>query len=295
MQNYTGNDFYCDIAIPRKIDLKVEHEDDFVLAYHHTKPHWTTHIVVTPKKHISSFTDRQPGDDEIILKVLDIVKMLAKKVEEEKGECRILTNLGNYQDSKHLHIHISSGPAKTTFKPYRFSPIKRKDEMMEAIKYLHIQSYKMCKTTFDRYLDISGNIGIFCHYDEEYNFLKTIQAEMCYPSEDKNTKYFELREPIVFEEENSIPRTTYTHLYIRKPDIYRSQVGDIDFYLPEQEYQKLKQEMLDGKVMKDARIFPRPDLDMIELFNPDIDVLTYVSTLKMSEKVRLKISEHINL
>ena len=112
METYIGTDFYCDIAIPNKIPLRIEYEDDLVLAYHHTKPFWPFHIVVVPKKHISSFTDREPGDDEIILAVLDVVRKIAHKVELEKGECRILTNLGKYQDSKHLHFHVSAGPGR---------------------------------------------------------------------------------------------------------------------------------------------------------------------------------------
>jgi histidine triad (HIT) family protein len=107
--NYSGIDFYCDLAIPKKIDLNIEYEDDFVLSYHHTKPSWPVHIVVVPKKHIASFTNRAEGDDEIVNKVLKVVEEVAKKVETEKGECRIITNLGNYQDSKHLHFHICSG------------------------------------------------------------------------------------------------------------------------------------------------------------------------------------------
>ena len=110
MEPYKGNDFYCDVAIPKKVDLRVEYEDDQVLAFHHTRPHWPLHIVVVPKKHIPSFTDRNDGDDEIVAAVLRIVIQLAKKVETERGECRILTNLGRYQDSKHLHFHVASGP-----------------------------------------------------------------------------------------------------------------------------------------------------------------------------------------
>jgi histidine triad (HIT) family protein len=110
MRDYQGSDFYCDIAIPGRIALTIEYEDDQVLAYHHTKPFWPFHIVVVPKKHIPSFTDRAEGDDKIVLAVLHVVRQLAAKMEREKGECRILTNLGRYQDSKHLHFHISSGP-----------------------------------------------------------------------------------------------------------------------------------------------------------------------------------------
>ena len=53
--------------------------------------------------------------------------------------------------------------------------------------------------------------------------------------------------------------------------------------------------MLDGKQVKGARVFDRPDLDMIELFDPDIDVLAYVSTSTMIEKVRIKLSDATKL
>lgn len=84
-------------------------------------------------------------------------------------------------------------------------------------------------------------------------------------------------------------------MYIRRPDPYRHQTGDIDFYLAQEEYKKLKQEMLDGKQADGARVFERPDLDMIELYNPDVDVLAYVSTEEMTDKVKVKLSEHTKL
>jgi len=48
--------------------------------------------------------------------------------------------------------------------------------------------------------------------------------------------------------------------------------------------------LLDGKVIKGARIFERPDLDMIKLYGPNIDAPGYVSTNKMTEAVRVKIN-----
>jgi histidine triad (HIT) family protein len=109
IMNYSGNDFYCDIAIPRKVDLKIEYESENVLAFHHTKPFWPIHIVVIPKKHIYSFTTLGKEDAAVFLEIVEVLKNLARKTEEEEGAARILTNLGKYQDSKHLHFHISSG------------------------------------------------------------------------------------------------------------------------------------------------------------------------------------------
>ena len=80
---YKGNDFYCDVALKDTASLKKEYESENVLAYHHTRPYWPVHIVVVPKKHIPSFTDRSVEDDGIIAELLHVVRTIAKKVEEE--------------------------------------------------------------------------------------------------------------------------------------------------------------------------------------------------------------------
>jgi len=41
-----------------------------------------------------------------------VVQELAGKVEKEYGAARVLTNLGYYQDSKHLHFHVGFGEPK---------------------------------------------------------------------------------------------------------------------------------------------------------------------------------------
>ncbi|HEY4963158.1 MAG TPA: hypothetical protein VIH90_00490 [Candidatus Saccharimonadales bacterium] len=175
-------------------------------------------------------------------------------------------------------------------KLYQFSPILDKDSLDAAIMHLHLEAHKLSKQTFERYLDNSGNIGIFCHYQGEYEYLKQLRDRLVKRSDNPDQKYFELVEPIVITATKDIPEATYTHLYIRKPDPYRAQVGDIDFRLEPAEYIELKQSMLAGKQMVGARTLDRVDLDMIELFDPDIDVLAYVTTRKMTEDVRLKIS-----
>jgi histidine triad (HIT) family protein len=107
--NYTGTDFYCDVALKGLVPLRKEYESEHVLAYHHTRPFWPVHIVVIPKKHISSFTTLSDDDTPILLEMIAVMKTLAAKVTAEHGAARILTNLGRYQDSKHLHFHINSG------------------------------------------------------------------------------------------------------------------------------------------------------------------------------------------
>ena len=107
--DYTGTDFYCDVALKGLVPPRKESESESVLAFHHTKPFWPVHIVVVPKKHIASFTALQADEMPIFLEIVDVLKSIAAKVEQKHGAARVLTNLGRYQDSKHLHVHVSSG------------------------------------------------------------------------------------------------------------------------------------------------------------------------------------------
>ena len=115
-----------------------------------------------------------------------------------------------------------------------------------------------------------------------------LRKQLTQGSENPNQKYFELHEPIVIPAQGDIPETIYTHLYIRQPDIYRAQVGDVDFVMDAERYQKMKGGLEGGEIIPGARIFPRADLDMIELYNPDVDALGYISVSEETEKVRVK-------
>ncbi len=173
-------------------------------------------------------------------------------------------------------------------KLYRFSPVMTHADLLEAIRHVHVECFKLCKASLGEYLPIAGNVGFFCHYDEEYKVLIELRKQLTEESDNVNQKYFRLYKPIVIPTEGDMPETTYTHLYIRQPDIYRAQVGDVDFVMEQERYEKTKASLQRGEVIPGARIFPRPDLDMIELYNPDVDALGYISVNEMTEKVRVK-------
>ena len=104
-----ATDFYCDEALSGRTRVEVVMETDDVLAFHHTRPHWAVHIVVVPKVHIPSLTNLGGHSVELVYRLLDVVRDVAAEVERQHGACRVVTNLGRYQDSKHLHFHVGSG------------------------------------------------------------------------------------------------------------------------------------------------------------------------------------------
>jgi histidine triad (HIT) family protein len=104
-----SNDFYCDEVLSGKTEVRIVAETDNVLAYHHTRPFWPEHIVVIPKRHVGSLLTIESQDARLLLELLTVIREVAAKVVAEHGACRVLTNLGEYQDSKHLHWHVCFG------------------------------------------------------------------------------------------------------------------------------------------------------------------------------------------
>ena len=106
---YDGDDFYCDVALADVGALDVVEETEQVLAYHHTRPYRPVHVVVIPKRHVASLTTLTADDEPLVRDLFAVVQRVAAQVESEHGAAAVLTNLGEYQDSKHLHVHVLSG------------------------------------------------------------------------------------------------------------------------------------------------------------------------------------------
>jgi histidine triad (HIT) family protein len=103
------NDFYCDDVLSGRTPVETEMETEHVLAFRHTRPSYQCHIVVIPKRHIGSLIALDEGDDDLLLEMMAVVQRVAGRVVAEQGRCRVVTNLGTYQESKHLHWHIIAG------------------------------------------------------------------------------------------------------------------------------------------------------------------------------------------
>lgn len=95
------------MVLSGETEVEKVYETDNVLAFRHTRPFWETHIVVIPKMHVGSLLTL--NDTELLVEFFDVVKKVAAMVVNDCAAARVLTNLGDYQDSKHLHFHINSG------------------------------------------------------------------------------------------------------------------------------------------------------------------------------------------
>ena len=103
-----SHDFYCDEVLSERTPVTRVLETENVLAYHHTRPFWPVHIVVIPKRHIDSLLTLETNDP-LLPEMAAVIQQVAAPIVAEHGACRVLTNLGDYQESKHLHWHVCAG------------------------------------------------------------------------------------------------------------------------------------------------------------------------------------------
>jgi histidine triad (HIT) family protein len=102
-----GSDVYCDLIIPKKIKSSLLYENEYILVRKHTRPLARYHYVVIPKRHILDIS--KPEFAKISLEIWKGVNKALSKIPYEEVGARVVTNLGKYQESKHLHVHVFGG------------------------------------------------------------------------------------------------------------------------------------------------------------------------------------------
>jgi histidine triad (HIT) family protein len=96
---------FCKL-INREIEPKFIYESDLVVAFHDIHPKADIHILIVPKKHISSFLEIDMGDKDVIMEMIMAAQMLEKSQRFGKIGYKMVFNGGRYQEIPHLHWHL---------------------------------------------------------------------------------------------------------------------------------------------------------------------------------------------
>ena len=101
---------FCKIARGEIPSRKV-YEDDEVLAFHDINPARPVHILVIPKRHITSLATTSDADIPVLGRMLAVANKLASENGSPDG-FRVIINSGRVggQEVAHLHAHIVGGP-----------------------------------------------------------------------------------------------------------------------------------------------------------------------------------------
>ena len=81
------------------------YEDDIVLAFLDINPDTVGHTLIIPKKH---FKDLDEIDNDTLLYIMEIAKVLKKKLEDKFNidGLTLIQNNGDIQEVKHFHLHL---------------------------------------------------------------------------------------------------------------------------------------------------------------------------------------------
>lgn len=101
---------FCKI-INKQIPSEIIYEDEEIIAFKDIEPVAPVHVLVVPKKHISSVMELSEEDQVIIGKIYAVIKKLAVELGVDKDGFRVVTNCGENagQTVKHIHFHILGG------------------------------------------------------------------------------------------------------------------------------------------------------------------------------------------
>jgi hypothetical protein len=142
-----------------------------------------------------------------------------------------------------------------------------KEDLLKIIEVVAEKTASLVERTIGRSLSISY-LTIFSHHAHEYERFIGWAEELGQKSEANNGLRFVLNNPI------QTKVGAIEHIRIRKPDVYRSQLGCADFEV--EDYGAFKRYEL-PKYPNNLRLIERPEYEMLEFFDFDNnDVLAYI-------------------
>ena len=101
---------FCKI-IKGEVPSKKFYEDDEILAFDNINPVAPIHILVIPKKHITSLAHLEKEDEALVGRIYGVINKLAEEMGFKDKGFKVVVNCGKDggQEVMHLHFHILAG------------------------------------------------------------------------------------------------------------------------------------------------------------------------------------------
>jgi histidine triad (HIT) family protein len=101
---------FCKISEGSVLSQRV-YEDSEVFAFKDINPQAPVHVIVIPKRHISSLNTASREDESILGRIQVIMPEVAKRFSEMKNGFRVVSNCGfdGGQTIFHVHYHLLGG------------------------------------------------------------------------------------------------------------------------------------------------------------------------------------------
>ncbi len=94
-----------------EIPADIIYQDDDVMAFNDVNPQAPTHLLIIPKKHLSTVNDVEPTDELMMGKLFSAAKKIAaeKGISDDGYRLVVNTNEQAGQTVFHIHMHFLAG------------------------------------------------------------------------------------------------------------------------------------------------------------------------------------------
>lgn len=101
---------FCRIA-RKEIPARLVYEDDEVVAFDDLNPQAPVHVLVIPRRHISTLNDLSPADDALLGKLSRVAAQVAREKGVAEAGWRSVVNVNREggQVVFHVHLHCLGG------------------------------------------------------------------------------------------------------------------------------------------------------------------------------------------
>ena len=101
---------FCEIVAGSR-PARTVHSGERVVAFHDVRPQAPTHVLVVPRRHVTSLLDLEPGDDALVGEMVRTARDLARELGLGERGFRLAFNCGDDAGYSvhHIHLHLLGG------------------------------------------------------------------------------------------------------------------------------------------------------------------------------------------
>jgi histidine triad (HIT) family protein len=101
---------FCEIAEGKR-PSRIVHSDDRLVAFHDIRPQAPVHVLVVPRRHVTSLLELEAGDDGLVGAMVREARDLARELGLADRGFRLVLNCGDDSGYSvyHIHLHLLGG------------------------------------------------------------------------------------------------------------------------------------------------------------------------------------------
>jgi histidine triad (HIT) family protein len=88
------------------LPVKRIYESASLMAFHHPRPSYATHVLIVPKQSISCMANLNNSDSQLLIEVIQAASNIVDRLALQDRRTQLILNAGAYQEVPQLHFHL---------------------------------------------------------------------------------------------------------------------------------------------------------------------------------------------